>query len=112
MRKVRVEKEMPGLDVGQEFNFVEGSSMLFKIGWVTFESKAIDKLISGGWLSWVEEERSLSEIVHNFLHEHVGSTACLVFENKIILTILLYNTFVKIQVYCIGFKGVCKCSFV
>ena len=58
--------------------------MLFKIGWVTFESKAIDKLISGGWLSWVEEERSLSEIVHNFLHEHVGSTACLVFENKII----------------------------
>jgi hypothetical protein len=55
MKKVRVERAMPGMNIGEIF-ILENNSMLFKIGFVTFESDKMDKLISDGWFSWVEPE--------------------------------------------------------
>jgi len=59
MRKVRVEKEMPFAKVGEEF---EVKDYHIRVGGLRpFQSYPIMQLVADGWLSWVEEEKSLEE---------------------------------------------------
>ena len=85
MRRVRVEREMPFAKVGEVFD--TGNYPSFGLQ-VVFEGcvlgkEQIDKLIKDGWLSYVEEPKSLDNILHESLYQYIGSSGCLALERKI-----------------------------
>ena len=53
MRKVKVEKDMPGAPIGRVYEISE-DSMLFKIGPSTFELSGLNKLVDTGFFSCVK----------------------------------------------------------
>jgi len=60
MKKVRVTKEFPFVNVGDEF-LISEDSMLFNINGVCFETRFLESGMIGKWLEWVEEDKSLEE---------------------------------------------------
>lgn len=61
IKRVRVLREMPFAKVGEEF---EPNGLLVTIGkiytWSKFTCSA-NALVDGGWIEWVEEEKSLED---------------------------------------------------
>jgi len=57
MRKVKVEREMPGCIIGEEY--VPNKDSTF--GFDCFKGVTIEYMVEEGWLSWVEEEKNLDE---------------------------------------------------
>jgi hypothetical protein len=78
MKKVRVEKEMPFVEVGEVLE-VDNSSGIIIRNSKFFPSEVFD-LIAQGWLSWVEDDKSLEEKLslklygwgHNVKHNVFG----------------------------------------
>lgn len=58
MKKYKTLRELPGVKVGTVF-CLQGDSMFFTIGTVTFRLSYLDDLITLGWIEEVEEKKSL-----------------------------------------------------
>ena len=64
MKKVRVTKEFPFVNVGDEF-LISGDSLLININGLSnglsFETRFLESGMIGKWLEWVEEDKTLEE---------------------------------------------------
>ena len=87
MKKVRVLREMPFAKVGEEFeldcNSAETLNIKANVGRYSFTAQQISALVYTGWLSYVEEPKSLDNILHESLYQYIGSSGCLALERKI-----------------------------
>ena len=66
MKNVRVEKEIPGQLIG-DIICPSGYQGYYIIGYVRMDESCIQKWIGYGFLSWVEEEKSLKDEVWGYL---------------------------------------------
>jgi len=75
MKKVRVKREMPFAEVGEEFEVTEFNCFDFKS--VALHIDNVDEWIKDGWLEWVEEPKSFDEKILEvfFLNDHAHETA-------------------------------------
>jgi len=69
MKKVRVEREIPFAKVGEEFELTEDNTLYIKtmkeLHYRFFKSE-VDKLVSDGFLSWIEQPKSLEDKFNDF----------------------------------------------